>query len=225
MGQTKGAGWNIDDADKKLVDHFRRVYFSMCTEADDLMGLVLDALRVGGSREEPYVIFLGDHGEHNLEHRQTGKNSMKEAAARVPLVISGPGIPRGQTEMQLASLHDVYPTIMSMAGASARPGPLAGETLLPIAKGSMRKKDYVVSEYHSVYSGTGMFMIRRSSWKLIMYAAQQPGQTPWQPQLFDMEKDPWERDNVADAKPAVVKELRALLSAEIDMEQADADKK
>lgn len=217
--------WEIDDAEPEQVDHLRRVYFSMCTEADDLMGRILDALQAGGSREEPYIIFLSDHGEHALEHRQLGKNSMLEASARVPLVIAGPGIPRGAASAQLASLHDVYPTVLDMAGSEARPGPLAGETLLPVAKGEARQRSHVIAQYHSVYSGTGMFMVRKDDWKLIVYAAQQPGQDPWEPQLFHMAEDPWERANLAGKHPDVVEQLREVLAAEVDMEAADAEKK
>jgi len=197
----------------------------MCVEADEMMGRMLDALKEGGSREEPYIIFLADHGEHNLEHRQAGKNSMLEASARVPLIIAGPGIPKGSSNVQLASLHDVYPTITDMAGTNARPGPLAGESLLPVAKGHARKKPYVISQYHSVFSGTGIFMIRKGDPKLVVYAAQRPGLSPWEPQLFNLTADPWERDNLASEHQHDVARLRALLATEVDIEVADASKK
>lgn len=225
----KGAGWEIDNADKHMIDKFRRVYFSMCVHADNMIGRVLDALKQGGSRGEPYIMFISDHGEHNLEHRQTGKNSMLEASSRVPLVIAGPGVPHGSST-QLASLHDVYPTVLGMAGVSPRPGPLAGESLLNVAQGFQRKKAHVVSQYHSVFSGTGMFMVRKDDWKLVLYAAQQPGASgalgkAWEPQLFDIAGDPWERHNVASSHPDVVETLKGLLAAEVDMDAADARKK
>merc|ERR1712070_1128324 len=216
---------NIDDADPDLVDHFRRVYFSMCVEADEMIGRILDSLKAGGSRKEPYVIFVSDHGEHNLEHRQTGKNSFFEASSRVPFTITGPGIPQGAVTSKFGSLHDVYPTIMDMAGTKARPGPLAGESLLPVAKGAARKKDYVISQYHSVFSGTGMFMLRQADLKLVVYAAQRAGQTPWPPQLFNITADPWERDNLASSNTEEVESLRSILAKEVDVNGSDAEKK
>merc|ERR1719329_1397316 len=116
---------------------------------------------------------------------------MLEASSRVPFVLAGPGVPKGHSKSQFASLHDVYPTVVDMAGAQARTQ-LAGESLLPVVKGSPRQKDYVISQYHSVFSGTGMFMVRKGDWKLVVYAAQRPGVPAWEPQLFNMTADPWE---------------------------------
>lgn len=219
----------MDAADKIAVEHFRRVYFSMCVEADKLIGRILDALKAGGSRGQPYIVFLSDHGEHALEHRQNGKNSMLEASSRVPLVIAGPGVPKGSSSSALASLHDVYPTVLAMAGAKPRAGPLAGENLLPVTAGAPRRRDFVVSEYHSVYSGTGIFMVRHNdgnhNWKLVLYAAQQPGMQAWPAQLFDLSTDPWERNNLADNHGERVDSLRSMLAKEVDMAEADEAKK
>ena len=38
-----------------------------------------------------YVVFVSDHGEMNMEHRQIWKNSMYEPSVRVPFQIAGPG--------------------------------------------------------------------------------------------------------------------------------------
>ena len=100
----------------------------------------------------------------------------------------------------------------------------AGESLLPLAqKGQPRKKDYVVSEYHSVFSGTGMFMVRQAEMKLVMFAPVH--NVSWPPQLFNLTADPWEHKNLAQDSPALVSRLSALLDAEYNMAKADADKK
>merc|ERR1719326_564905 len=182
--------WDVDQVKPSTVEHFRRVYFSMCIEADELLGQILSAFRDGKGGRDAYVIMLGDHGEHATENRQCGKNSMLEASARVPLMITGPGILPRQRVSALASLHDVYPTILDMAQVSAKNSDLAGESLLPIAKGAKRQKEYVVAEYHSVFSGTGIFMIRSGDLKLVLYAPVQPGDKPWPPQLFNISQDP-----------------------------------
>jgi len=218
--------WLVDDADPALVEHFRRVYFSMCIEADELIGRILAGLREGGGFEHSYVMFVGDHGEHALENRQHGKNSMLEASSRVPFIITGPGIAEKQKVPALASLIDVYPTVLDMAqvhvSTVAEP---SGESLLPVARGGQRQRDYVVAEYHSVYSATGTFMVRRGYLKLIVYAPVQPGDEPFPPQLFNLSADPWEHENLAASRPQDVEKLAVLLAQEIDMEAADAAKK
>lgn len=94
-----------------------------------------------------------------------------------------------------------------------------------MAKGAQRKKDYVVAEYHSVFSRTGTFMVRQGDLKLVVYSPAQPDEQPYPPQLFNLTKDPWEHNNLAPSSAADVKRLQALLSAEIDMDKADAAKK
>lgn len=197
--------------DISVVEHFRKVYFSMCIEADELLGRILAAFKEGSGYNDAYVVMLGDHGEHAAENRQLGKNSMLEASARVPLIIVGPGIPK-QRRSELASLHDIYPTVLDMAGVRLPSADFAGESLLPVASGDRRKKDYIVTEYHAVYSGTGIFMIRQGDLKLVRYAPVQPGEMPWPPQLFDLSNDPWERRKVTGSQRRDVDRLGALLS-------------
>ncbi|CAE7517012.1 ARSK [Symbiodinium natans] len=217
--------WRMDEASPLKVHHLRKVYFSMCIEADQLLGRILDAFRRRSSFDDAYVIMLGDHGEHATENRMLGKNSFFEAAARVPLMIAGPGIARGQVLPDLTSLYDIYPTVLDMAGVLPTVEPV-GESLLPLATNNQKKqRDYVVAEYHSVYSATGTFMVRQGHLKLLAYAPLLPGMPPWAPQLFDLQADPWERDNIAWRSPSDVQRLMALLHQELDMEAADAAKK
>jgi arylsulfatase A-like enzyme len=70
----------LDFVNATLQAHFRRIYLSMCTEADELLGRVLNALAAkGGSPQNTYVVMVSDHGEDNTEHRQNGKNNMYAA--------------------------------------------------------------------------------------------------------------------------------------------------
>ena len=90
------------------------------------------------------------HGEDNTEHRMTGKNTMYEAAARVPMILTGPGIVPGTLVTNLASLFDVYPTVLDLMGLTDKtPADLAGSSVLPLAQKRIApgdRKDYVVSE-------------------------------------------------------------------------------
>ena len=87
-------------------------------------------------------------------------------------IISGPGIAPGQQIRKFASLNDVFPTVLDMAGVEI-PGGLAGSSLLPLAdgRGDPARKDYVTAQYHSVFSVTGEFMIRQGDLKLITQVA------------------------------------------------------
>ena len=67
----------------------------------------------------------------NMEHRQTLKNALYEASARVPLIVAGPGLQQGVISDELVSLIDLFPTLMDMAGLGHRPAGLDGVSLLP----------------------------------------------------------------------------------------------
>ena len=55
------------------VARVRRTYYAMCAETDYMLGTVLDALRATGQYARTYVLFVSDHGEMNMEHRQVGR--------------------------------------------------------------------------------------------------------------------------------------------------------
>ena len=77
---------HYDSVPPEHIIHFRRVYFSMCVEADSLLGKVIDALDSSGAgvRQRSYVMMISDHGEDNIEHRVTGKNNMCAASTTPP---------------------------------------------------------------------------------------------------------------------------------------------
>jgi len=235
-------------ADPGVAEHFRRVYLSMITEADELLGRVIDALdgAPGSPRARTFVIMISDHGEDAAEHRQSGKNNMYDSASRVPMIVSGPGIAKGSAPVTaLASLNDVYPTLMAMARIPEPEG-LAGYSVLDLVPSWQRQQqqqqqqqqqpqppqppqrqrarpDFVVAQYHSVFSVTGQFMVRQGDWKLIAYGDLPPYEENFPPQLFQLSADPWELDDVAKTNPDKVAALQAILDGYFDWKAIDAD--
>eukprot|EP00947_MAST-08B_sp_MAST-8B-sp1_P002476 g2476.t1 len=119
----------------------RRVYYAMGTEVDAWMGMLLDALEARPDADRWFVIYLSDHGESAMEHRQTGKNSMYEASVRVPLMVAGPGIRRGVTVTDtLVSLLDVFPTLCDLGGVR-KPDYLSGFSLAPLLFGEEEEEE------------------------------------------------------------------------------------
>jgi arylsulfatase K len=78
------------------VRNTRAIYYAMCAETDAMIGSIVDEVERLGLAGNTYIIVISDHGENNMEHRQYYKMNMYESSARVPLVISGPGIRRGR---------------------------------------------------------------------------------------------------------------------------------
>ncbi|MHC4718383.1 MAG: sulfatase-like hydrolase/transferase [Planctomycetota bacterium] len=203
-------GW-----DEPMTRRVRRTYFAMIAEVDAMVGRVMTALKELGLDESTYVVFTSDHGELAGEHEQYYKMNLYEASARVPLIVSGPGVRTGATVDAPVSLVDIYPTLMDMAGLD-RPEGLDGRSLIPAVTGSAAGLgDWVLSEYHDTTCCTGSFMLRRGDWKYVAY----PG---YAPQLFNLADDPWEVRNLAASSPDVVADMDAMLREIVDCDAVDA---
>jgi arylsulfatase K len=187
---------------------FRAAYYATCAEADGMVGKItnaIDDLDLGG---DTYFIFSSDHGELAGEHRSFYKMSMYEGSSRVPLVITGPGIPAGRKVDNIVSLIDIFPTIAEMTGIDP-PSNLDGESLMPLASGKTdRSRNWALALHTGSSSNTTMFMLRQGAWKYIAY----PG---YEPQLFNLTNDPVEIRNLAgsrsDGVESLDRELRGIL--------------
>lgn len=196
----------------------RRHYFAMVAETDAMLGQVLDTLEATGQLHDTYIIFASDHGEMNMEHRQTLKNALYEASARVPLIVAGPGLQQGVISDELVSLIDLFPTLMDIAGLD-QPEGLNGVSLLPLCRGEASgHPGYVFSEYHSNFTNTGIAMWRQGPWKYIRYAG-------YDPQLFNLDDDPEELTNLAQSHPHIVQDLDTRLESLVDFNHADTQAK
>jgi N-acetylglucosamine-6-sulfatase len=99
---------------------------------DDLVRRLAGALRATGELDNTIVIFTSDNGFLLGEHRQVGKKDVYEESVRVPLIVRGPGFPRGVTREQPVANIDLAPTIAEMTGV--RPGlDVDGRSLAAVA--------------------------------------------------------------------------------------------
>lgn len=116
------------DALTELLQQRRESLMSV----DDAVGRMMDRLEAAGELDDTVFVFTSDNGYLVGEHRRVGKTIGYEESVRVPLILSGPGIPSGAVRSQLVSHADIAPTILELAGAS--PGLVTdGRSLLPYA--------------------------------------------------------------------------------------------
>ena len=215
MSETKNTDGTFSDDEIKSI---RRVYFAMIAELDAMVGALMDCVEELGLADSTYFVYCSDHGEMNMEHRQYLKNSLHEASARVPLIVAGPGVRRGASVEDLVSLLDVYPTLMDMAGVG-HPEGLSGHSLFGALRGeAMERPAWVLSQYHSNFANTDIFMLREGPWKYIAYAG-------YEPQLFNLDDDPDEMTNLASSNTDVAGAMDAKLRSIVDYEAVDAKAK
>jgi len=224
-----------DDYTEEEIRKVRKTYYAMCAETDFLMGRVLDALRATGQYEDTYIIYLSDHGEMNMEHRQVWKNSMYEPSERVPMIIAGPGLAKDRIVTNLTSLLDVYPTLVALAGGTP-PSFLDGHSLLPLlqatdvehpvaisGEGDYPLDRFVTAQYHSNMGNTGSFMVRWRQWKYIVFGTALSAFKDYPAQLFDLDLDPDEMHDVASQNPSVLSLLDQKLRSKYDYQAVDRE--
>jgi choline-sulfatase len=146
--------------------------------------------------EDTIILFVSDHGDMLGERGLWFKMNFFEGSARVPLMVSAPGLPPGPY-MQPVSTLDVLPTLAELAGIDLSDGAewLDGVSLLDTARRGERAAA-VPMEYAAEGSIAPMIAIRRGPWKFTRCAADPD-------QLFNLEEDPSElRDLAGDADHA-----------------------
>ena len=200
----------------------RQRYAAMIAEADAMLGAVMEAVAAAGLWPNTYFVFLSDHGEMNLEHNLVYKSMFHEPSSRVLLSFAGPGIEAGRSLSRCASLADVCPTLLELAGLTPGPG-TDGRSLAPVLHGATDERpDEAFAEYHANDIPTGGFMLRQGDWKYHVYVG-------YPSELFHLPSDPGELDNRAAAEPqhagAMDRRLREIVNPEtVDAEAKEADR-
>lgn len=211
--------WGFDRLTPEQNRDARRAYLAMITQVDLWMGEILEALERSGQARETLVVYTSDHGEMAGEHGLWGKQVFFEESAPVPLIVSGPalGIRQGATVATPVSLLDLYPTFRDLAGIGSWDVPLDGRTLAPALREGIELPDVpVFCEYDGPDTKGPERMVRFRNFKLNYYHLQGM-------ELFDLERDPREVENLADdpAYGAVRDRLRGFLTDGWDPDRID----
>jgi arylsulfatase A-like enzyme len=114
-----------------MEDLHRRRLQSMLA-VDNMVGDLVEALRDGGKLDNTYIVFTSDNGFHLGQHRLgAGKWTPYEEDIRIPLVVSGPGVPEGEILKHMVLTNDLAPTFVDLAGTDI-PSFVDGRSLKPL---------------------------------------------------------------------------------------------
>ena len=171
--------------------------------ADEQLGRLLNALAAAKRLEHTIVVATSDHGESFGEHGEaTHGVLLYDSTLRVPLIISGPGVPRGQRASDdPVGLVDVVPTILVLVGG-APAHDLDGRDLLGADRGprSLYAETFLPLDF---YNWSPLRALRREGLKFI--------EAP-EPELYDLTRDPSETQNLAETQTARVAGMAAALA-------------
>lgn len=185
------------------ADYYRYISF-----LDAQIGRILDALDASPHAKNTIVVFTSDSGVARGSHGLIGKQNVYEDSVRVPLIIAGPGIPRGRRSDAMCYLFDVLPTLGQVCGVAAPATSEGREFAAALHDPGRPARDRLMFAYRNVQRA-----VRDDRWKLIRYP--QVDQT----QLFDLQADPQEMTNRA-ADPAQSDRVREMTTL---LEQAQRD--
>jgi arylsulfatase A-like enzyme/Tfp pilus assembly protein PilF len=170
---------------------------------DAQVGRLLDGLDQLGINSRTLVIVVGDHGESLGEHGESTHGIfLYDATLHVPLIISGPDVPRGQVIADQVRSIDLHPTVMEFLHLP--PSKEAqGVNLWPlIEQGTHVRSNYSYGEtlYPRTYLGwSELRAMRTDAWKLILAP---------HPELYDLQRDPGELQNLIANHPAEADQLQ-----------------
>jgi arylsulfatase A-like enzyme len=197
-------------------------YLRVVASIDDNVGRVLDYLDQEDLTNNTLVIYTSDQGFFLGDHGWYDKRFMYEESLRMPFMVRCPGeIEPGSVNDDIVLNVDFAPLFLDLAGVPV-PEHFQGRSFRALLRGdtpadwrqSMYYRYWMHKSTHNVYAHYG---IRTKRHKLIYYysdALGQPGAVDethdpeWE--LFDLEKDPYELNSVADdpAYASVFRELR-----------------
>ncbi len=178
---------------------FRRHFYAMVTHLDHNVGRIVDAIEAAGLAQKTVFVITSDHGDYLGDHNLTGKSGRPyDGALRIPLILSGPGVPSGKRIEELVEIVDVMPTLLDLGGLPSTKG-MQGSSLAPVMRGETGRELIYMQALNNR-------MIRTKTAK---YWIDDQGQEV----LFDYRTDPYELRNVAqeDSHAALLNQMRVLL--------------
>jgi len=180
------------------VRRARRAYYANVSYFDSKVGDIVKTLKEANQYDNTLIIVTSDHGDMLGERGLWYKMNFYEHSARVPLIISGPGVTDGVCK-EPVSLVDLYPTMIQTANKhqpldNAFENHIDGQSLWPVLSDSA-STDFIgvaVAEYCAECTDHPMFMIRRGDYKYIHCDIDPP-------QLYNVVDDPMEKLNLVNS--------------------------
>jgi arylsulfatase A-like enzyme/Tfp pilus assembly protein PilF len=172
---------------------------------DQQLGRLLEAVYHQSPASQTLVVLLSDHGEGLGQHGEYEHGVfLYDSTLRIAWIMAGPGVPAGVQVQQQAREIDLLPTVLDLLGGKASAA-VQGTSLVPAWSGRTVPTTYSYAEtlYPRINMGWAELRgIHTAHWMYI--------RAP-RPELYDLDQDPSELNNVLEAHPEEYRELGAEL--------------
>ena len=208
----------------KEINRLIKLYDENISHVDKMIGSFLRMLDRNNMLSETIVIVTADHGQQFMEHGYYGhRYFLYEELIRVPLIIAGPML-ESQVINQQVTLLDLAPTVLDLLGID-KPSSFSGTSLLPLMRGNSTSSkgtdvisvtsvnDIAIQKRRWLNANDKQMSIRTGKWKYIYVEGKQD-------ELYCLEGDPKELQNLIDVEPQIASELRTKIMNHIEVEHA-----
>lgn len=208
----------VPDGKEPIADDLARTlihgYYASLSYMDAQVGKVIDELDRLGLAENTIIVLWGDHGYHLGDHGTWTKHTNYEADARIPILMIAPGVTRPNSySSSFIETVDIYPTLAELAGLPAPTGPqtIDGTSVVPILKDPTASvRDHA---YHAFDRGRRIGRaIRTERYRMVEWKVPGEPESTAEYELYDYSVDKVEKKNLANERPAVLAEMKAILA-------------
>ena len=192
-GSDRVIGTPPQDYSKYTIEDWRQVkaiYYGMVSLIDENIGKILNALEETGLDNETSVVFVSDHGDYLGDHGFYGKGFHYDSVVRTPLIFCGPGIQPGQRVDTVASVLDIAPSLLDVAGIHEPEGIQGCSTKKVLAGEESLRRQLAMIENDDDFAPMKARTLVSLDWKLTYFCGENFGE------LYDRRNDPDEMINL-----------------------------
>lgn len=210
-------------------------YAALISYMDEQVGEIIKKLKDLGLYDNTLIMFSSDNGPTftggvDPEYFDSaapfkgsygwGKGYLHEGGIRVPMIASWKGvIPEGTISDHISAQWDIFPTFSEIAGLET-PGDLDGVSFLPTLLGNENEQQEHDFLYWEFPGYGGQQAVRMGNWKAIR--KNMVSDRNLEIELFDLDNDVREENNIADKHPDVVEKIRQIMESNRTSPEVDA---
>jgi arylsulfatase A-like enzyme len=242
------------ESDPRFSDHYAdsgkpkpaQAFATLIEGMDKSLGDLLDHLEALGVAENTLVFFLGDNGtDAPLGHQHEiacaaplrgKKGAHYEGGMRVPFIAAWArrdadnphqqrlAIPADAIQPQIASVCDLFPTILNIVGADVATGhKVDGHDLRTLLRGKAdpdRPEEFLMHYPHAPHRSDYWTSLRDGDWKVIYHYVPSEASENSHYQLYNLADDPFEQNNLASAEPQHLRRIMQRLIEQLEASDA-----